>query len=241
MHVDPLDRRSLREEVLIVLSLTVLYSAVLALIDLLSAPIKGVSVVTAPQTLQLTKQLTYFVFGLAPVWLALYLVRRSDGAVRSIGLDGDEPAGDAIAGVLLAIVVAGIGLGVYAAAVGLGLNRFVIPVPPLGHWWTIPVLVLTAAQNGLLEEIVVVGYLLTRLERMGWTPARALWASALLRGSYHLYQGFGGFAGNVVLGLFFGWLFQRSRRLWPLVIAHTLVDVLAGLGYILLRDKVGFI
>ena len=31
------------------------------------------------------------------------------------------------------------------------------------HWWTVPVLVLQAAKNGLIEEVVVVGYLMTRL------------------------------------------------------------------------------
>ena len=56
--------------------------------------------------------------------------------------------------------------------------------------------------------------------------------AAILRGSYHLYQGWGGFAGNLVLGLFFGTLFVRWRRTWPLVIAHGLVDTVAGVGYI---------
>jgi membrane protease YdiL (CAAX protease family) len=236
----PLSTRTLREEIAIVLGLTVLYSAVFAVIDLLSAPISGVSRASVPQY-ALAKQLASFAFGLVPVWLALYLVRRSGERVRSIGLDATQPVRDLLAGVLLTIGVAGVGLLVYAAAVELGLNRFVVPVPPLGHWWTYPVLVLSSAQNGLLEEIVVVGYLLTRLERIGWSPAAALWSSSVLRGSYHLYQGLGGFAGNLLLGLFFGWLYQRSRRLWPLVLAHTLVDVLAGVGYVLFRDRVSFV
>ena len=235
-----LERRTLREEVLIVLSLTVLYSAVFAIIDLLSAPIRGVTVASVPQ-FQLAKQLASFVFGLAPVWLAIYLLRRTgDGLVRA-GIVPVDVRWDALAGTLLALGVAGVGLGIYALAVELGLNRFVVPVPPLDRWWTIPVLILNSVQNGLLEEIVVVGYLLSRLEAIGWSAPRALWTGAVLRGAYHLYQGFGGFAGNLVLGLFFGWLFQRSRRVWPLVVAHALVDVLAGLGYILFRDRVAFI
>ena len=47
----------------------------------------------------------------------------------------------------------------------------------------------------------------------------AIAVSALIRGSYHLYQGFGGFISNLVFGLLLGWLYQRTRRLWPLVIA----------------------
>ena len=62
-------------------------------------------------------------------------------------------------------------------------------------------------------------------------------ASAVLRASYHLYQGWGAFTGNLALGLFFGWIFVRWRRTWPLVIAHTLVDVGAGVLYIALRSR----
>ena len=46
----------------------------------------------------------------------------------------------------------------------------------------------------------------------------------MLRGSYHLYQGFGGFLGNAVMGVLFGYFYQRTRRVLPLAIAHTIVD-----------------
>jgi uncharacterized protein len=59
--------------------------------------------------------------------------------------------------------------------------------------------------------------------------------SAILRGAYHLYQGWGGFLGNLALGLFFGAVFLRWRRTWPLIIAHFLLDLGAGLGYIAFR------
>jgi membrane protease YdiL (CAAX protease family) len=67
------------------------------------------------------------------------------------------------------------------------------------------------------------------------SPA-AVATSALLRASYHLYQGWGGFAGNLALGAFFGWLFVRRNRLWPLIIAHFLVDLAAGVGYLVFRN-----
>ena len=57
----------------------------------------------------------------------------------------------------------------------------------------------------------------------------------MLRGSYHLYQGFGGFLGNAVMGVVFAWLFRRTRRLWPLVIAHSLLDITVFVGYSALR------
>jgi len=127
------------------------------------------------------------------------------------------------------------GIGVYLGAVALGVNRFVVPVPPLGHWWTVPMLLLNAAEAALLEEVVVVAYLVTRLRQLGLTEVSAVGASALLRGSYHLYQGWGGFLGNAAMGVLFGFVFTRTRRAWPIVAAHFLLDVAAGIGYLLFR------
>ena len=76
-----------------------------------------------------------------------------------------------------------------------------------------------------LEEVIVVGYLVTRLRQTGWGIAATVAFSSLLRGSYHLYQGFGGFLGNAIMGVVFALFFLRFRRLWPLIIAHTLLDV----------------
>jgi len=84
-------------------------------------------------------------------------------------------------------------------------------------------------------------YLLTRLRQLGLGENRSVLASAVLRGSYHFYQGFGGFLGNVVLGLVFGRVWQRCNRLWPLVIAHTAIDVVAFVGYALLVHHVNWL
>jgi membrane protease YdiL (CAAX protease family) len=232
-----LDRRSLREEVLIVLALTVLYSAALAIISLLQAPIRGVAVASASQELVLAKQVTYLVFGLVPVWLVVYLLRRSGEGVRAIGLEPGRLLGDAPLGAYLALVIAVAGADLYILGFHYGFTRFVVPVPPLDHWWTIPLLVADAFSNGLYEEVIVAGYLLHRLNQAGWRPARALWFSAVLRGAYHLYQGYGAFVGNLVMGLFFGLIWQRTRRTWPLVVAHGLIDVAAGIGYIYFRGR----
>ena len=59
----------------------------------------------------------------------------------------------------------------------------------------------------------------------------------LIRGSYHLYQGFGGFVGNLVMGIIFGWFYTRTKRVMPLVVAHTILDVVAFVGYALLKDR----
>ena len=129
------------------------------------------------------------------------------------------------------------GFGLYLAAVELGINRFVIPAPPLGHWWTVPVLLLSALEAALVEEVIVLGYLVTRLRQMAWSPLASVAGSSALRASYHLYQGWGGFLGNLAMGVLFSVLFLRWRRTWPFVVAHFLLDVAAGLGYIAFRDR----
>jgi membrane protease YdiL (CAAX protease family) len=236
-RVKALDRARLWQEVVIVLSLSLLASAVGAVISLLTAPVAGVTVFSSDQSGQFALQLANFVFGLAPVALVFYLIRVNEEPAGAFGLAAPLGIGpDAGLGALLGAVVSIAGVGVYLGSVAVHVNRFVVPVPPLGHWWTVPMLVLNSVQAGLIEEVIVVGYLITRLRQVGWTAAAAVGASALLRGSYHLYQGWGGFAGNLLLGLFFGVVFLRIRRTWPLVIGHALVDTLAGVGYLLFRN-----
>jgi membrane protease YdiL (CAAX protease family) len=233
-------RRVLRDEALLVLGLSLVASAAYALVALLSAPLRGVA---APlyANVGLAYQVLDITTSLVPVLLALHFLGRSRESAASIGLDGRQLLADTGWGIALAAVAGSVGLGLYVAAVELGVNRSVVPVPPLGHWWTIPVLLLGAARSGLLEEVIVCGYLLHRLDQLGWSKGRALWASALLRGAYHLYQGYGGFVGNVALGLFFGRVYQRRGRTTALVIAHFLVDAAAGLGYLAFRGKVSWL
>lgn len=230
-----LPEKTLREEVAVVLFLSLLASAVYAIISFTQAPLKGVTIHSVPQV-SFPTQLANVVFGLAPVWLVVYLVRRNGEGLGAIGLGGQGLAQDLGRGLILFAFAGVAGIGIYLGAVALGVNRFVVPVPPLGHWWTVPVLVMVALESALVEEVIVVGYLTTRLQQLGLTAAAAVGASALLRGTYHLYQGWGGFAGNVALGLFFGAVFVRTRRTWPLVIAHFLLDVGAGVGYLLFKD-----
>ena len=47
----------------------------------------------------------------------------------------------------------------------------------------------------------MIGYLFTRFAQLGWRLPVIIIVSALVRGSYHLYQGFGGFVGNLIMGV----------------------------------------
>ena len=191
--------------------------------------------------LDLTLQLASIAENLAPVVLVLYLMARSGEPPSVIGLDASQPARDTARGAVLAAVIGGSGLALYLAAFHLGVSLNVVPESLPAVWWRIPVLALDALQNGLLEEIVVIGYLLLRLEQLGWSPVGAIAFSALLRGTYHLYQGLGGFLGNAVMGVIFALLYRRWGRVTPLIIAHTLIDAGAFLGYAGLHGKVSWL
>jgi membrane protease YdiL (CAAX protease family) len=237
-----------RNEVLLVLGVSLGSSAVYAFVRIiarLTAP-EPLSQQTATLNrsradqpyLDLTLQLLAIFFALVPVLLAIHLLNRERDARATLGLDGRRPWFDAKWGAKLALLIGVPGIGLYVGARELGLNTTVAAADLPHLWWAVPVLILAAAQNAILEEVVVVGYLMTRLEEMGWRIRNVIVASALLRGSYHLYQGFGGFVGNAVMGVIFAYFYLRTRRVLPLVIAHTLLDVFAFVGYTLLKDRV---
>ncbi len=177
----------------------------------------------------------------APVLLVFYLLARNGEGPKTIGVDLSEPRRDLLRGAVLAALIGGSGLGLYFIAYksGVALNVVAENLPDV--WWRIPVLLLSALQNGALEEVLVLGYLLTRLRQLGVSPARAIAISAVLRGSYHLYQGLGGFAGNAIMGVIFAILFLRWRRAAPMLIAHTLIDAVAFVGYALLVGHVSWL
>jgi membrane protease YdiL (CAAX protease family) len=191
--------------------------------------------------LDLFLQLVSLGSGVAPVLLVFYLLARNGEGPSSIGVDRSQPVKDLLRGMALAAVIGGSGLGLYLIAYKAGFNVNVVAESLPDVWWRFPVLVLSALQNGLLEEVLVIGYLLTRLRKLGVSPAWAVVMAAVLRGSYHFYQGLGGFAGNAVMGLVFGFFFLRWRRAAPMVVAHTLIDSVAFIGYALLVGHVSWL
>jgi membrane protease YdiL (CAAX protease family) len=224
-----LTKRLLVWEIIIVFALSLGGSALFAIIDLIAsltankalnkqqALIVG-SLAPGRPLLDLILQLANLLIGLAPVALVCYLlVREGTTPSAAIGLDAREPGRD----------------------LGLALN--VVPENLPNVWWRIPLLILQAARDGVLEEILVLGYLLRRLGQLGLSPAWAIAISAVVRGSYHLYQGFGGFLGNAVMGVIFALLYLRWKRVTPFIIAHGLIDTGAFVGYAVLHGHVSWL
>lgn len=191
--------------------------------------------------LDFTYQFLGIAFGLAPVALVLYLLwEKSNSPFEEIGLDFKDSVRDIARGTALAAGIGIPGLGLYLVARQLGISAEVIPAELANYWWTIPMLLFAAVKASLLEEVVVVAYLFDRLRKLGVTAKLQILISALLRASYHLYQGFGGFIGNFFMGLVFGYLYQRFGRVMPLVVAHFLLDAAVFVGYAALREVLPF-
>ena len=191
--------------------------------------------------LDLTLQLLNVTLSLAPVLLVFYLLARAGEGPSAIGVDAREPGRDLARGAALAAVIGGSGLGLYLIAFRIGVELNVVAENLPDVWWRIPVLLLSAFQNAAVEEVVVLGYLLSRLDRLGVRPSRAIAISAVVRGSYHLYQGVGGFVGNAVMGVIFGVLYRRWGRVTPMIVAHFLIDAVAFVGYALLAGHVSWL
>jgi membrane protease YdiL (CAAX protease family) len=248
-----LERRTLFAETVLVLGVSLGASAVwsvLSLVRKLTAPVPLSAQTTAMNTstvpdrpwLDLAYQLAGIALALVPVVLALHLLSRDRADARlRMGLDLTRPGKDALGGMTLAALVGIPGLAFYLAARALGINTTISAANLEDVWWAVPVLVLAAAQNAVLEEVVMVGYLFTRWRQAGWSTLTIVVTSAIIRGTYHLYQGFGGFLGNLVMGLFLGWVYTRTRRVMPLVVAHFLLDVVAFVGYTVVGPHVDWL
>jgi membrane protease YdiL (CAAX protease family) len=249
--LDARTRRGYRLELLLVFAVTLGLSGVRSLVRLLDSLLDPVPLneqkvaINVPQArfdlLDLIAQLLSVVQLAAWGGLGLYLLWQGGIKLRALGLDRTRVGPDALGSLGLAAVIGIPGLVFYLVAWNMGLNLAVLPSTLDSSWWRSAVLVLSAVGNAWAEEVLVVGYFITRLRQLGWRENTALLASAVLRGSYHLYQGFGGFVGNVVMGLVFGKVWQRTNRLWVLVVAHALLDVVAFVGYTALRGHVSWL
>ena len=78
--------------------------------------------------------------------------------------------------------------------------------------------------NSVFEEVFVVGYVIeaARAGDVGF----AVSISAVIRLLYHTYQGPVALTSILPIGVIFALAYLRWRNLWPLVLAHTAINIL---------------
>ena len=235
-------RGRLRAEIALVLALSLGTSAVYSVLSLVNRLTRDVALSQQTATLNtslsdrpvfdLVYQVVAIAVDLVPVALVAFLLwREARPHLGRLGVDFSRSGRDVHGGAGLALAIGLPGIALYLVGKALDLTVTVVPTDLAEHWWTVPVLLLSAVRAGVTEEVIVVAYLFARLRDLGWRTGPIIVAAALLRGSYHLYQGFGAFVGNVVMGLAFGWLYARTGRVLPLVVAHVLMDAAVFVGY----------
>ncbi len=162
----------------------------------------------------------------AVVPLALYLLARTGQDRKTLGLEFPRFKRDLLPAV-------GIGAASYVSeivliapfAIFLASHQSLLvsvstqSVPKYYVIWGLAI----SATTAVTEEVLVNGYLITRLGQMGWTPRSALILSLILRTSYHIYYG-AGFILTVPFGFFVTRSFQKHHRLTRPMLAHFLFD-----------------
>ena len=102
-----------------------------------------------------------------------------------------------------------------------GVERYPVSDPNVN----MQLVFIASTVNGMFEEMFVAGYIITALRE-----ARGVWTainvSTVVRLLYHLYQGPVGVVTIVPMGLLYGFVYARTRQLWPLIFAHVLIDII---------------
>ena len=240
-ELEPQEKKRLWFELGLVAALSLGQSAVYAIVRLADITTRGpisdaqakLNTSMSPRPgFDLVYQILDIGFTLVPVLLALYLLTRDPNTAplsTRLGVNG-QYGKDLGRGTLIFTII-GIGtLAVYAGGRALGVTAEIQPANLGDHWWTIPVLILAAAKNGIVEEVIIFGFGAERLQRLGYGMWPIIISLAVFRASYHLYQGIGPFIGNVAMGIIFGWYFMRRGRLMPLVWAHFIIDAVGFLA-----------
>ena len=233
--VDGAMRSLLGWETLLVLAIFPLPATVAALADLAShlSPgsvlSRGDSILPNQPLLSLVFELGFQVMALAGAGIVLYLLMRTGEGIGAIGLGGHRLRMD------LALVMP---VWVFAQwipqAVGRGLvvAWHLTTFHPSSSVVRSDYLVLGLVASlvaAVLEEIVVLGYLVRRLERRGWAAPWVVAVAVAVRVSYHLYYG-PGVVPIVLWATASVLLYLKIRRLLPFILCHVVWDIQVTIG-----------
>jgi len=239
----PSVRGRLVAEIVIVLGLSLGMSALYSIVTLINratlpTPIGQQTATIVPsrddrQIFDLLYQLLGIASDLVPVALVCFLLwSTAKPHLGRLGIDARHPVRDGLLGLGLALPIGVAGLGIFLAGRALGIGVGISASNLTDYWWTIPVLLLTAARAAIQEEVIMIGYLFARLGDLGVGRWGTILISAAIRGTYHLYQGYGAFVANFAMGVVFGWLYTRGpeRRVIPFVVTHFAIDAVVFVG-----------
>lgn len=229
--VEPSKRRRLTAEVMIVLAIFPLPYVINAVASLIQSALHAGTSGRYP--LPITSHLGFsflidVMLALEPLVaaaLVVFLLSISDeGGGRAINLDRSDPKQDLallLPVFLICFFVPELGVSLLLKAAHV---QTIAPASQILPAYFSIVGIITALTAGVVEEIVVLGFLVRRLEQHGLKPAAVVAIGVLVRISYHVYYGWG------VLPIL-AWalasvlMYQRYRRLWPFIAVHALWDV----------------
>jgi hypothetical protein len=210
-----------------------LVPAVIGAADALAAHLGGTGTIHRIPTIVSGHPLTnFFVTAVsylqvaAVVPIALFLLNRTGQTPAALGLvkswwyrDIWPAIGLGLAGFGTEIAM----LIVLAPTISSDKSLFVSPsLGPLPAYYVLYG-ILVSATTAVAEETIVNGYLLVRLDQLGWDRNWALVLSLTLRTSYHIYYGLG-FLLTIPLGFYNTRSFQKHGRLTRPILAHFLYD-----------------
>jgi membrane protease YdiL (CAAX protease family) len=240
-------RHRITAEIVIVLGLSLGMSALYSIVALinratLETPIGQQTATIVPSRdsrpiFDLLYQMLGIASDLVPVALVCFLLwSATKPHLSRLGIDAQHPVRDGVFGLGLALPIGIAGLGIFLGGRALGIGVGISATNLTDQWWTIPVLLLTAARAAIQEEVIMLGYLFARLGDLRLNRWTIILISATIRGTYHLYQGYGAFVANFAMGVVFGWLYTRGdaagrqRRVIPFVVTHFAINAVVFVG-----------
>lgn len=163
----------------------------------------------------------------------LYLLHRTREGWAHFGVVRPVARRDVPSGVVLGLLLFGFMLAFWTLVLRLLPSYMLIELaqrPKGAHapedFPGILVFICSNAANGISEELFMRSYFLTRIKDQTGSWLKAVLYSSALFASYHIYHGVLPMISIFFLGLVFGFAFVLLRRLWPLAIAHMVLDIL---------------
>jgi membrane protease YdiL (CAAX protease family) len=165
--------------------------------------------------------------------LALFLLARTGQTPHVLGLEWPGLRSDIVPAIGIAAASWGSELVILIPLAPILASNSRLDSPsPVGtvpHYYLIWGLMISLT-TAVAEEVLMNGYLMTRLSQLGWQPGSALFFGVALRTSYHVYYGLG-FLATVPVAYFLTRSFQKHGRLTRPITAHFLFDaVLITIG-----------